>query len=124
MRMKIPITGTVIAETPVAGDPDDPIRVVNIDLGNVSWKLVRLDLDAELMEIEVTPSERISENTGEVDEEGNPISRSRKTTVKEREAFVEYARNHSLEKMSKQALYALSRSPRLKRRITGGEVRT
>jgi hypothetical protein len=58
MRIKIPITGTVISEGTIwdgklLGDPNDPIRMINIDLGNVSWEAVDVDLENEVMEIEV-----------------------------------------------------------------------
>lgn len=114
MKMKIPLTGTVREAKPyVSGEPDDPIRMVNIDLGNVSWTLITLDLDDKTMEIEVTPSEKTEYDTGEVDEQGQPIWASRPTTPKERTRLIDNARNHSLARMSKQALYARSKSPRL-----------
>lgn len=115
LRMRIPVTGTVTAVSPyVSGDLDDPIRLIDIHLENVSWTLIKLDLDNELMEIEVTPSEKVSEDTGEIDEEGNPIFRSRAATLEEKQQFIEYAKNHSLGRKTKDELYALSKSPRLK----------
>lgn len=62
MRIKVPITGTVIQKEPVIiGDPTDPIRPVRLPPGmtdpSMSWELVsmkHLDLDNEEMEIEVT----------------------------------------------------------------------
>lgn len=115
MRVKLPITGTVREVKPhVSGDLDDPIRLININLGNVSWRLISLDIDAEEMEIEVLPSESFEEDTGEINEEGKPIWVNRSATPEDKETFLEYARNHSLERMSKDALYALSGSPRLK----------
>lgn len=115
MKMRVPITGTVKEIMPfISGDNDDPIRMVDVDLGNVSWRLISLDLDNEQMEIEVTPSEVTSEETGEVDEHGKPIFATRPTTAKEKTQLLKHAHGLSLEKMSKQALYALSGSPRLK----------
>ncbi len=115
MRIRMPITGTVKQLNPyIIGDDDNPIRMINIDLGNVSWKLVRLDLEDEEMEIEVKPAETVSKDTGKLDENNEPIGMVRKATSEEKAQFLEHARNHSLERMSKQALYALSKSPRLK----------
>ncbi len=105
MRMKIPITGTVASVEPnISGEDIDPIRMVRINLGNISWKAISLDLENEEMEIEVTPAEHFRDETGV----------RRKTTASEKQALIEHARNHSLERMSKAALYAMSNSPRLK----------
>ncbi len=115
MRMKVPITGTVKERVPyVSGDPDDPIRIIDIALGNVSWRLVELDLENELMEIEVTPDEEVNEPTGEVDPEGKPITIRRKSTEMEKQSFLNRARDFSVERKTKGELYALSNSPRLK----------
>lgn len=111
----MPITGTVTEIKPfIAGDPNDPICPVAVDLLNVSWVLVNIDLEAEEVEIEITPKQETMYATGEVDGQGQPIFSMRPTTQKERNAFIEQARDHSLERMSKQALYELSGSPRLK----------
>ena len=115
MRIKLPITGTVTEIEPfISGDPNDPIRKVDIDLGNVSYKLISIDLDAEEMEIEITPKLETIYATGEVHEDGKIKKAMRPTTQQERNAFIEHARDHSLERMSKQALYAMSNSPPLK----------
>lgn len=115
MRIKLPLTGTVTEIEPfIAGDPNDPISPVNIDLGNVSWTLIGIDLDAEEMEIEIVPKLETKYATGELDDRGQPKKAMRPTTQKERDALIEHARNFSLERMSKEALYALSGSPRLK----------
>ena len=104
MRMTMPITGTVKEEKPyIAGDENDPIRMIDINLGNVSWRLVSLDLENEAMEIEVKPSETI-----------NDAGIIRPTTIQEKTQFIEAVRNWSLERMPKEALYALSKSPYLK----------
>lgn len=121
MRMKIPITGTVKQIEPcIIGDKADGIGIININLGNVAWTLINLDLDAEEMEIEVTPSEFVDEDTGGVDANNEPIWNRRSSTAQEKAQFLEHARNHSLEHMSKQALYDLSKSPRLKNPFTKG----
>ena len=114
MRMRIPITGTVKEVTPyISGDNDDPIRIININLGDVSCELVHLDLENEEMEIEVTPNPITKYDTGEVDGEGRPIFAHRSATEEEEGNRREGALNLSLSRMSKQALYALSKSPRL-----------
>ena len=63
MRLEVPITGTVLIEGGVWGDgnltgaDDDPIQLININLGPVSWTMVDVDLDREVMIIEVEPNE-------------------------------------------------------------------
>jgi len=72
MRMKVPITGTVVKITDgiVSGDNVDFIRPVNLNLGNVSWTLIHLDIENEEMEIEVTPNLTTDYDTGEIDGHG------------------------------------------------------
>lgn len=117
MRMKIPITGTVKQVEPcILGEDDDVIRIIDIDLGDVSWTLIHLDLENEEMEIEVTPNPNTNTNydTGEIDEDGQPIFTTRPATEEEKHNRREAALDLSLSRMSKQALYTLSGSPRLK----------
>ncbi len=120
MRLKIPLTGTVLVEGTVfgegklSGDPADPIRPIDIDLGNVSWKMVGVDLDNEEMEIDVMPAEKISEPTGENDTEGNPIYTSRATTQQEKAGFLQHAQD-LINTRTKDELYALAKLPKLKR---------
>ena len=66
MRMTLPLTGTIVRyfDGGFSGDNDDPVRPVDKDLGHVSWQMVSIDLEAETMTIEVTPSEEIEVNTG------------------------------------------------------------
>ena len=94
MRVKIPVTGTFLEynrETgEVTGDPSDPIRV-DVDLGNVSWELVSLDVEKGLAEIEVMPSEMMSEDTGKKDKDGKPIFETRPTTETEKQALLDNA---------------------------------
>lgn len=124
MRLTIPLTGTVLVEGSVwgkgelSGDPNDPIRPIAINLGNVSWRMVDIDLDNEVMIIEVEPGEKVSEPTGEVDDEGNPIYKVRPATDKEKQTFLQYAQglvmNHT-----KNELYQMSGCSRLKRPFKG-----
>lgn len=53
MRIKIPLTGTLVTEDPDTGDPEDPVRVINLDLGDVAWQAVAFDWDAGLVEVEL-----------------------------------------------------------------------
>lgn len=62
MRIKVPITGTVLGFDGeaakldghgVTGDPNDLVRI-DVDLGNVSWRLVSIDLISGMAEIEVS----------------------------------------------------------------------
>ncbi len=122
MKITLPLTGTVKAIQPghkpglveIYGENEDPIRPVHVDLGDVSWVLVEMDLDAEEMTIEVTAAPTTKYDTGKVDEEGKPIYAGRPATEQEKADRVAYAQSHSLSHMSHQALYALSGSPPLK----------
>lgn len=58
--LTVPITGTVISRDPVGGDPNDPLRPCDIDFGNVSWKMLSIDLDKMEMTIEVTAADKIA----------------------------------------------------------------
>ena len=52
MRMRVPITGTVREIDPfISGELNDPIRMIRINLGDVSWRLIHLDLENEEMVI-------------------------------------------------------------------------
>ena len=118
MRILVPITGTVINDNPVAGDPDDPIRLINVNLGNVSWKLVRLDLVNDLADIEVTPGETTDEATDSFDAEGKPIYRTRPTTQAERLQYLNDLKK-VIDQHTKEELYAMSKSARLKKPFKG-----
>ena len=120
MRLTIPLTGTVLVEGSVYGDGSlvgedkDPIRPVDIDLGNVSWTMVDVDLKNEVMVIEVQPADVISEDTGEKDAENKPIYRSRPATKKEKNGFLQHAQT-LIRGHTKDELYQMSKCPRLKR---------
>lgn len=120
MRLTIPLTGTVIAEGSVwgegklSGDPNDPIRPIDIDLGNVSWVMVDVDLENEVMVIEVEPGENVSEPTDEVDGEGKPIFIGRPATEEEKMGFLQHAQQ-LVEGHTKEELYAMANHPKLKR---------
>lgn len=110
MRLKVPITGTVLDFDPeaakldgigISGQPGDPVRI-DLDLGNVSWRLVSIDLVNDLAEIEVTPGESI----GELKPGGVPTNRedwisptnredwiSRPVTPAEKQGFLDDARS-------------------------------
>lgn len=126
MLLRIPLTGTVLVEGEVfgkgdlEGDVNDSIRPVDIDLGNVSWTMVDIDLENEVMEIEVTPSDSISEvdldtnGKQKLDKDGMPIYKRRPATEQEKARFLEYARN-LVEGHTKGELYQISKCPKLKR---------
>lgn len=119
MRLTIPLTGTVLIEGSVwgkgelSGDPNDHIRPIDIDLGNVSWVMVKVDIENEEMVVEVSPSEKVSDDTGEVDGEGKPIYRTRKATQQEKQGFLQHAKD-LIEGHTKNKLYQMSRRPKLK----------
>lgn len=114
MRLTMPLTGTVLVENPLTGDDNDPVRPIDLNLGNVSWTMLDVDLDNEVMIIEVSPGEKIDEPTGEEDGEGNPIYTRRKVTEEEKLKFLQDAQdlvmNHT-----KDELYTMSKCSRLKR---------
>lgn len=120
MRLTVPLTGTVLQEGSVwgkddlIGDPNDPIRLVEIDLGNVSWRMVDVDIENEVMIIEVSPAEEIGEDTGQVDGGGKPIKIRRPTTKQEKIASLQNAQQ-IIEGHTKDELYAMSKCQRLKR---------
>lgn len=125
MNLIIPLTGTVLVEGSVwgdgklSGDDKDPIRPVDIDLGNVSWTMVDTDLENETMEIEVTPGDTVSEPTGEIDlETKEPIYISRPATKEERAGFLRDAQK-LIETHTKDELYQMSGCSRLKRPFKG-----
>ncbi len=112
MKLIIPITGRVLTENPLSGDPNEPIRPIDIDLGNVSWQMVDVDLDNEVMVIEVSPAEGVAEDTGQLDGEGNPIYQTRPATQEEKAALLKNARQ-LIEGHTKDELYAMTGSKRL-----------
>lgn len=120
MKLTIPLTGTVLVEGSVfgngklKGDPNDPIRPIDIDLGNVSWTMVDVDLENEVMEIEVEPAEEVSEDTGQVNGEGEPIYTKRKVTEQEKIAFLQHAKD-LVQGHTKDELYLISKCSKLKR---------
>jgi len=56
MKFLVPLTGTLLTYGPT-GDPDDPVRVIDLDLGDVEWHAVGFDLENGLVEIEVSGAE-------------------------------------------------------------------
>ena len=120
MRLTIPLTGTVLVEGSVHGDgllggaDNDPIRPININLGNVSWTMIDIDLENEVMIIEVEPGDTISEPTGEIDAEDNPIYISRPATDEEKINLLQHAKD-LIEGHTKNELYTISKCSRLKR---------
>ena len=114
MILKIPLTGTLLTYDPPSGDPDDSVRIIDLDLGHVRWHLVDLDLDNDVALIEVSPVENIAEDTGEKDEHGNPVQRIREATLEERQSFLSHAYDLVADK-TKEELYKKSGSPKLKK---------
>lgn len=120
MRLRVPITGTVLDYDPAAGqidgigvdgDNNDPVKLVNISLGNVSWRLVTIDLENDLAEIEVSPGKHISilKDGGNPDNPDDWISRP--ATEQEKQGFLDFARNQ-VESHTKDELYDISKSKR------------
>lgn len=121
MRLKVPIIGRVLEYDPVAakidgigvvGDPDDPVKLININLGNISWRLVTIDLENDLAEIEVSPGEDISLLRDGGDPDNPDDWTSRPATKKEKQGFLEYARQ-AVENKTKDELYRIGKAKRL-----------
>jgi len=119
MRLTLPLTGTVLVEGSLSdgsltGDPNDPICPISIDLGNVSWEMVDIDLENEVMVIEVEPAEGVDEDTGQVNTEGEHIYKTRKATEEERIGFLQNAQG-LIETHTRDELYQMTGCSRLKR---------
>ncbi|MBA7568402.1 hypothetical protein ES708_10123 [subsurface metagenome] len=121
MRLKVPITGKVLEYDPVAGqidgigvvgDPKDPVKPININLGNISWRLVTIDLENDLAEIEVSPGENIAI----LKAGGNPDNpndwTSRLATKEEKQGFLDNAKSQ-IESHTVDELYTMSKSKKL-----------
>ncbi len=123
MRLKVPITGKVTAFSVnkakadgigVSGDSDNPIRLIALNLGNVSLRLIAIDLETNEAEIEVTPEPVFFENTGQVNSDNKPIYRGRTATPQEKQTFLDIAKA-KVEGKTKDQLYAETGSPKLKK---------
>ncbi len=121
MRLKIPLTGAVLDYDILAakydgigvvGDNNDPVKPVEISLGNVSWRLVTIDLVNDLAEIEVSPAENINvlKSGGNPDNPNDWTSRA--TTEMEKQGFLDNAKT-LVESHTKDELYTMSKSKRL-----------
>lgn len=122
MQISVPLTGRVISYNPLIGDEVDPVRLIDIDLGDVSWELVSIDLEHDLALIEVTPADEADEAatpTGETDEEGNPTMASRKLSSEEKQDLLDNVKSMIQDKSIDQ-LYKQSKSARLKKPINKG----
>lgn len=111
MKIGIPLTGKLVSESPLLGDVSNPIRPVDIDLGNVSWILDHIDLENEIAVIEVTPSEHIIVKVG-------AKFNYRKATVKEKQNALLKVQ-HLIYNYSKDELYNISKCHRLERPFKG-----
>ncbi len=103
MRMKVPLTGKAIDFDPelasldkigVSGDENDPIRV-DVNLGNVSWKLISIDLEAQEAEIEVTPANIIEELKPGGDPEKTEDFTTRQVSNAEKQSFLNVAQQRA-----------------------------
>lgn len=124
MRLKIPMTGTVIDFDPesykldnigISGENNDPVRVVNLNLGGIAWHLVSIDLENDLMEVEVEPPEQITEPR--LDANGKPVKSeplyiSRPTTPVEKQQILDNAQ-HILESHTTNEIYVLTGDKKL-----------
>jgi hypothetical protein len=114
MQISIPLTGNLISYKPVLGDPNDPVRPIDLDLGNVSWQLISLDLENDLTLIEVTPAEEGDFETGKFDKDKNPIYERRGLSGKEKQKLLDNVKTILLDNPISD-LYAICKSPRLRK---------
>jgi hypothetical protein len=114
MQISVPLTGTAISLNPIIGDPEDPIRLIALDLGNVSWQLVILDLENDLALVEITPADEGDYPTGEVDGEGKPVYKRRRLTPAEKQKLLDDIKEKLLSKPVDE-LYWGTKSARLKK---------
>lgn len=123
MRLRVPLTGTVKGFKPdeyeldgigVYGDDDDPVRLVGIDLGDVHWTLVSINLEDDEAVIEVFPEEL----TMELKPGGDPNIGTdyiyRPSTEEEKQQKLDKAKA-KIETGTKDELYALTGDKRLKK---------
>ena len=121
MRIRVPVTGKVLDYDPVGaqmdgigivGDPNDPVRLIDINLGNVSWRLVTIDLENDLAEIEISPANKVSLLKAGGDPENSDDWTSRPPTDGEKQGFLDYAKS-LVENRTKDELYGSTKSTRL-----------
>ena len=95
MIITVPIEGTVLSKDPLSGDPADPIRMVKEDLGDVSWRLISTDLEAEEFTIEIVPSPSYKEHIHTVAElEALKLSAQSKAAGIERKKRLRFLFSH------------------------------
>lgn len=127
MILKIPMTGTVIDFDPecykldsigISGDPADPVRVVNLDLGGIAWHLVSIDLENDLMEVEAEAPQEVVlpmlDSNGEpvLDTDGTPrFSRMTLTPAEKQQILINA--QHILESKTADEIYSLTGDRRL-----------
>lgn len=117
MLLSVPLTGRVISYNPLIGDDNDPVRIIDVDLGDVSWNLISIDTENDLALIEVTPAEysdEAAQPTGELDGEGQPVYAKRKLTDQEKQALLDNVKA-KIQGKSIDDLYRISKCPRLKK---------
>lgn len=115
MRITIPLTGTLLAYEPIpVGDDSDPVRPIPLDLGNVSWQLIYLDLENDEAVIEVAPAEMYDEPTGEFDSDGNPVCLRKQVTNEMKEAALKKVKDLLLDH-GKDELYRITNSRPLRK---------
>lgn len=119
MRLSVPLTGTVLVEGAVhgsgdlVGDPNDPIRPILLDLGEVSWTMIDVDLDNGLMIIEVTANNKTADETSDPVGDGRYI-KTRPTTAAEKIKCLQDCQA-AVMGHTKEELYAMTGESPLKR---------
>lgn len=78
MGLRIPLTGTVEerdAEGRFSGNADDPIRIIDIDIGDIAWQAISFDLDNGFVEVEAdVPKARLIKLPGKPARYGHELS--------------------------------------------------
>lgn len=120
MKVIVPITGELIGSD--AGNPDDPVRPINlvkllpVELTDFAWQAINYDFDAGLVELEVTFEPQIIET--DWDGKSNPIAWREETQIElaTRQTNTEEALRQILQDHTRDELHQMSGSPKLKRK--------
>ncbi len=102
MRLTVPVTGTVLSVDSekakldghgVSGDPNDPVRW-DVNLGNVSARLISIDLESSTAILEITPGPVVAvpdlDDLGKqkTNSNGKVLWKSRDATDTEKQGFL------------------------------------
>ena len=118
MLISVPLTGRVISYHPLKGDPNDPVRPIDIEFGMTYAEAISFDFENDLVLMKITPTDLVKEEksqlTGKLDEDGHPIYRKKKRTEQGKQAILNNIKAQIQDK-SLDELYRVSKCARLKK---------